>query len=1323
MLKQTPPLPQSAVESDVPAPPEPGLVEQERRVLHDILRLVAERSAAEQETADTRKTSDHSADQKYHKARTDFAEKVAGLEVSYRNADQERRRLIVDAAMGGEAKAKDTFAKASRRIASEFDVCRDNAKVELHRERSAAASKFEAGEREAASQFKEAKRPIDDASQIIGAMHERLAAVFFEYQKFGLKEPPSTPTRETYKFDDPTGQLFVRLAKLDKPLKLLEELFIPRAMKGKRFLWLFVVLILALVIPLYIFGEWIGAGAGLVVAIALGFVLKQWLYKVSKEQVGKLYYPLYQSLIDGEALAAHSLGLADERLKTERARVMQQRDDELEQAKQKHARTIAAGEDRRDKQLRTINETYGQQVTEIQTQQQLQLREAIEAYEKRKQELRAQTDAGNKKLDEQYRTIKEKIRHRHDASWNALANRWREGMVKAAAELDAVNQQVGELAPVWSSSAWNDRPLPQGIPPALRFGEFGLDLAQVPGGISADTRLMEGVPTSFTFPTLRACPERTNLFVETPSAGRAAAISLLQAAMMRILTSFPPGQVRFTIIDPIGFGRNFGAFMHLADFDESLVNNQVWTDGRDINDRLGELVAHMERVAQKYLRNEYATIEEYNAVAGEVAEPYRVVVVADFPAGFEEKSNNRLATLAAGGTACGIFTLIAVDTDRAPVFELNLDDLRAHSFNLTWENDRLAWADRDFGRYALNVDPAPPADFATRIVNRVGAAAKQAKRVEVPFEFIAPEPGSWWTQDSRAGIDVALGKAGATKRQHLTLGQGTSQHVLIAGRTGSGKSTLMHALIANLALNYSPDQVDLYLIDFKKGVEFKVYAAHELPHASVVAIESEREFGLSVLQRLDVEMRQRGERFRDAGVQDLNGYRGAAGTPPLPRVLLIVDEFQEFFVEEDKLAQEAALLLDRLVRQGRAFGVHVLLGSQSLGGAYALARSTLGQMAVRIALQCSESDALLILSEQNTAAQLLSRPGEAIYNDANGQEEGNHFFQVVWLGEARRESYLESIHKLALERPPVLSRTPIVFEGDAPADLARNPLLKSRLDETSWPAAPRSSLAWLGDAVAIKDPTSAPFRRRGGNHLLIVGQNPEAALGIAAACLISFAAQYSSPSSEPGRTGARFVILDGTPDDHPLTGQLGQVAQAIPHPVEIGGWEDTARLLAPLGQELERRQQPGETDGSEIFLFVQDLAQFRDLRKKPDDFGFSRREEEATPADHFQNLIREGSARGIHVITWCDTLNNLNRFFDHVVLREFEMRVLFQMSANDSGHLLDSPAASKLGPHRAYFSAEEQNRLEKFRPYAVPAREWLGQLRERLAQRVHAPEE
>ena len=109
-------------------------------------------------------------------------------------------------------------------------------------------------------------------------------------------------------------------------------------------------------------------------------------------------------------------------------------------------------------------------------------------------------------------------------------------------------------------------------------------------------------------------------------------------------------------------------------------------------------------------------------------------------------------------------------------------------------------------------------------------------------------------------------------------------------------------------------------------MEFKCYAEKRLPHARVVAIESDREFGLSVLQRVDDELKRRGDLFRKAGVQDLAGYKKGGGTERVPRSLLIIDELQEFFVEDDRISQTASALLDRIVRQGRAFGIHVLLG-------------------------------------------------------------------------------------------------------------------------------------------------------------------------------------------------------------------------------------------------------------------------------------------------------------------------------------------------------------------------------------------------------------
>ncbi len=111
------------------------------------------------------------------------------------------------------------------------------------------------------------------------------------------------------------------------------------------------------------------------------------------------------------------------------------------------------------------------------------------------------------------------------------------------------------------------------------------------------------------------------------------------------------------------------------------------------------------------------------------------------------------------------------------------------------------------------------------------------------------------------------------------------------------------------------------------------------------------------MEKLDGELKRVAHCFSlRFGVRDAAAYRAVSRTEHDACILLIVDEFQELFTEDDKLAQDAALLLDRLVRQGRAFGMHVLLGSQTWGGAYSLARSTLGQMAVRIALQCSEAD-------------------------------------------------------------------------------------------------------------------------------------------------------------------------------------------------------------------------------------------------------------------------------------------------------------------------------------------------------------------------------
>jgi DNA segregation ATPase FtsK/SpoIIIE, S-DNA-T family len=1315
------PPPESNASPSTIGQSEPEVLKRERAVLGQVLGLVAERAQVEAKVHATRTSSDQTGDTEYAKARQALADKLERLNREAVAEDEKQRRAIVTTAIDGEAKAKAEFGASSRKIATLFDAARDSVKSDYATGKAEAASTHDSSQKKAARANAEKSKPIEDCASLADSIRNRLAVLAADYTKFKLDPDPPTAVSESYeKFSDPGDELFTRLARMDQPLRRLEELWIPKSMKGGREAWVFILLMsLFMGVGMLIEGGVTGLGVGAVLGGVLAFLLRTWLVKLSKVQLERFYTPLTQSLADADALTAHCRVKVAAEFKEERKKIAARREEELKRAEDIYRKAFAAAENARDEKLRKINEIYADRLVEVQTTREREMRSAVDIHERRMTELKAMASSGYPRLEEKYKAFKERIRSDHESAWNGLANRWRDGMNQAATELAAVNREVDGYCPEWNDALWQSRALPKLVPPVIRFGKVPLDLASLPGGVSSFADLMEGVPTSFKFPALRPFPTNANLLIETPAEARSAALEVLQASMFSLLASLPPGHVRFTIIDPIGIGRNFGAFMHLADYDGALVTTQVWTDPRQIEERLADLAVHMETVTQKYLRNEYATIEEYNAVAEEVAEPYRVLVVADFPSKFDEKSAARLAAIAAGGVPCGVMTLVAADMSKPLPPGFNLDELRPYCAHLTWNAaaGRLAWDDRDFGQYPLSPDGPPPADFATRQIQKIGAAARDAKRVEVPFEFISPANGAFWTRDSRSGIDVPLGKAGATKRQHFTLGHGTSQHVLIAGRTGSGKSTMMHALITNLALNYSPDEIDLYLIDFKKGVEFKVYATHEFPHASVVAIESEREFGISVLERLDAELSLRADRFREVGVQDVAGYRNAPGTPPLPRILLIVDEFQEFFSEEDKLAQEAAQWLDRLVRQGRAFGIHIILGSQSLGGAFTLARSTLGQMAVRIALQCSENDAHLILSENNIAPRMLSRPGEAIYNDANGAPEGNHFFQVVWLSEERREAHLKELLERSRTQKPVLSRTPIVFEGDAPAVLARNHLLKTRLESATWPESPRSAGAWVGEAISIKDPTQALFRRQGANNLLIVGQNEEAALGVSTAVLISLAAQFSPAGSDTVRQGARFYVLDGTPEDSPNAGALPRAAAALPHKPEIGGWRELGQILTTVAGEVKRRQE-SKTDGPEVFLFVHDLPRFRDLRRKEDDFSFSRKDdEEATPPDQLDTILREGPVLGVHLITWCDTVNNLNRFFVHQILREFEMRVLFQMSPNDSGHMLDAPAASKLGPHRALFHSEEQNRLEKFRPYGIPSQDWLGSLAKQLGQR------
>jgi hypothetical protein len=135
--------------------------------------------------------------------------------------------------------------------------------------------------------------------------------------------------------------------------------------------------------------------------------------------------------------------------------------------------------------------------------------------------------------------------------------------------------------------------------------------------------------------------------------------------------------------------------------------------------------------------------------------------------------------------------------------------------------------------------------------------------------------------------------------------------------------------------------------------------------------------------------------------------------------------------------------------------------------------------------------------------------------------------------------------------------------------------------------------------------------------------------------------------------------------------------------------------------------------GDSIHLVIHDLSRFRDLQPDADDLGFGRFATASTsastsPAAQLSRILRDGPAVGVHTIVWADSYNTLSRWFDRAALRDFGQRVLLQMSAVDSSHLMDSAAASQLGTYRALLHDHDRGQTEKFRPYSLPSAAWLA---------------
>ncbi len=766
--------------------------------------------------------------------------------------------------------------------------------------------------------------------------------------------------------------------------------------------------------------------------------------------------------------------------------------------------------------------------------------------------------------------------------------------------------------------------------------------------------------------------------------------SLLQAVTLRLATATGPGTVRFALADPVGQGRYLSAFLRLP---ASLrvggggtpAGAGVASSPAEIEALLAALNRHVVEVTQTRLTNVYDSVEAYNAGTTGATVPYHVLVLAGFPAGIGERAGELLGALALHGPRAGLYIVATVDPGLEMPRGFGLGRLAAAGTGLFSSGAGFGWDDPELGAGVIEPDQMPAASRANPWLDAVGAAAGSSGR-DLPFGRLAVGPSCRWAGVTTDGLDVQIGVDSKGEPQRFVMGVRGVHHGLVGGDVRMGKTNLLHVLICQLALAYPPEELELYLLDFKE-VEFDAYLTERLPHARAITSRTDREFGLSMLRRFHDEIDRRARLCREARVTDLPDYRRETGQP-LPRALVIMDEFQVLFSQEDRLAREAGQLLADIAKRGAAFGLHLLLATQSPGGPLtAYLRPVYEQMALRIALGCTQpSVSQAILGEGNDAATRLIRAGDAIYNDRRG-EGANPVMRIAMLPTRERLALIGSIRSLAgsVAYPP-----PASFDPDAAADFSAHPVCASFTG--LWPAAAAAAPveAWLGEAIEIKPATTATFERYVRSNLLVVG-GEEGGHGLLLATLLSAAVQRSPAA-------VRFTVAEFSRPSSSFHDFFAPVLR-LPHPVRFADIHTAGAELEALLAELDARLAGSSgACGPECFFLVAGLHRWHELVTEGD-YG--------RPSETSVRLVRlaeKGPDVGIHVVAWADSYATAERALRRAGLGNFGLRAVLRVfSPAESDSLLGVSAAAALDDERALYRDTEWpiEQVEKFKPYST----------------------
>ncbi len=464
----------------------------------------------------------------------------------------------------------------------------------------------------------------------------------------------------------------------------------------------------------------------------------------------------------------------------------------------------------------------------------------------------------------------------------------------------------------------------------------------------------------------------------------------------------------------------------------------------------------------------------------------------------------------------------------------------------------------------------------------------------------------WTASRDGAGLCVPIGADGTGPVILDLVADGP--HLLIGGTTGSGKSELLRSLVAAAAATADTDRLAMVLLDYKGGAAFDCCA--ELPHVVGVVTDLDDELAARALRCLEAELRHRERRLRAAGAEDLTAFRrGAHAGDPLPRLLVVVDEFASVAADLPDFLHS----LVGIAQRGRSLGVHLVLATQRPAGV--VTDDIRANAGCRISLRVTDRhDSVDVIDEPDAAAIPRDRPGRAYARFGPGELVA---FQAAFgAGHTDRQARVELVDGMRIAAP-----------RSAPTDLERLVSSIGRAHERRGGGSPRSP--WPPPL-----PTEIGPDDLGGAHGWLLFDDPDNQCRTVGAWELDHGHLLVLGGPKAGATttlaGAALHVVagrDGTaPHLHVIDLDAGALTalRSLGHAGTVAGPSDherRVRLLRWLDEEVARRRASGAIE-PRLLLLVDDVG------------GLARAHDpvrERIVHERFERIWSEGPAVGLTV--------------------------------------------------------------------------------------------